>query len=97
MAYSIIGESTGRGYERVRKKIHELPSNQVELPSLYRLKQQLPLKVIPVNKCLPVYTHKSNLKTELMLGTSNESFKTEEEAMVLLSDMSENTTGSSQL
>ena len=97
MAYSIIGESTGRGYERVRKKIHELPSNQVELPSLYRLKQQLPLKVIPVNKCLPVNTHKSNLKTELMLGTSNESFKTEEEAMVLLSDMSENTTGSSQL
>ena len=33
VAYSIMDEATGRGHERIRKRLQALPSNEMELPS----------------------------------------------------------------
>ena len=69
-AYGIIGESTGRGFERIRKKYNNIQPNN-PLPSSYNLQQKLPVSIVPfqhelmeTSKCL-VPTH---VKNEIMLG-----------------------------
>ena len=43
-AFAILGESTGRGYERIRAKL-----NNPDLPSLYKIDSHLPAKVEDVS------------------------------------------------
>ena len=44
LAYQVLGETTSRGYERIRKKVAQtLDSN---LPSVYMLNKSLPLKAV---------------------------------------------------
>ena len=50
VSYAIMGEATGRGYERIRKTYNDLPSTNTPLPSQYILNQQLPIEIKAVKK-----------------------------------------------
>ena len=46
LAYGIIGESTGRGFERIRSKYNKIQPDK-PLPSSYYLNKQLPVSIVP--------------------------------------------------
>ena len=46
-AYDIIGESTGRGFERIRSKYNKIQPDK-PLPSSYYLNKQLPASIVPL-------------------------------------------------
>ena len=89
----ILSESTGNGYERVRKELKKkLPAKHTDnLKSLYLLKKDLPLKVESVTySCVDGRNFDSRKEEvdDLIYGFGN-FVKTEEEALQLLSSGSE--------
>jgi len=88
VAYSIMGEATGRGYEKKKKRLQSLPSNKMELPSSYTLKKQLPLSIIPMQRKIGVDANDEKVKCEEFFGLGDvNDVKTEDEAMLVFSDM----------
>ena len=93
LAYGIIGESTGRGFERIRKKYDKIQSNN-PLPSSYHLQEKLPVSIIPfqhelmeTSKC-SVPTH---VKNQIMLGfllNHGNIIKTEDDAVQMFCNVS---------
>ena len=90
VSYAIMGEATGRGYERIRKKYNDLPSTNTPLPSEYVLNQQLPIEIKAVKKTIVgVDGIDPEIKNEILLGIGNHDIvKSEEDAMVMFSEMS---------
>jgi len=92
-AMKILSESTGNGYERVRKELKKkLPAKHTDkLKSLYLLKKDLPLKVESVTYSCDDGRSLDSRREEvddLIYGFGN-FVKTEEEALQLLSSGSE--------
>ena len=96
MAYTILGESTGRGYERIRKKFNEINIDK-PLPSMYFLNKKLPIKI----EAIEFDSNSSELdmtadKDKLLYGlATGKDVKSEEEALMLFSqkDQLEKTIG----
>ena len=86
LAYGIIGESTGRGFERIREKYNKIqPTNP--LPSGYHLNKKLPVSIVSFEHDL-IGSSKSlvssNVKEEILLGfhqNNDEFIKSEEDAV----------------
>ena len=87
LAYGIIGESTGRGFERIREKYNKLqPENP--LPSTYHLNKKLPVQIVPFEHELITKSKSSNISThvkeQILLGVlpnSDKIIKCEEDAI----------------
>ena len=84
-AIKILSESTGNGYERVRKELKlKLPPEQTEgLKSLFLIKKDLPLKVESVTyqcKCIDENDN-SKEEIEVLLYGLGAVVKNEEEAL----------------
>ena len=96
IAYTILGESTGRGYERIRKKFNEINIDK-PLPSMYFLNKKLPIKI----EAIEFDSNSSELdmtadKDKLLYGlATGKDVKSEEEALMLFSqkDQLEKTIG----
>ena len=90
LAYAILGESTGRGYERIRVKFNEIDPNK-QLPSIYMLNKDLPLQIVPIEVAVQTCSAcTSTFDEDLLLGTNGTSqFKTEEEAALYFSSLSQ--------
>ena len=88
-AINILSESTGNGYERIRKElISKLPPEQTsELKSLYHIRKQLPLKIESVTYNYDCDDDAFNRKEEIddLLYGLGGYVKSEEEALQLLS------------
>ena len=86
LAYGIIGESTRRGFKRIREKYNKIqPTNP--LPSGYHLNKKLPVSIVSFEHDL-IESSKSfvssNVKEEILLGfhQNNDKFiKSEEDAV----------------
>ena len=96
-AYAILGESTGRGYERIRSKI-----GKDKLPSMHHIKKNLPVKVECVEfDTSTVLEHSSKDENEGVVdmeywdlalhGHGGSYVKNEEHALQLFSSNPDNT------
>ena len=90
VSYAIMGEATGRGYERIRKKYNDLPSTNTPLPSQYKLNQQLPIDIKAVKKSFAgVDGIQPDIKNDILLGVGNHDIlKSEDDAMTMFSELS---------
>ena len=93
-AMVILSESTGRGYERIRKQMQMKFGNDANLPSGYKIERQLPLKVESVSfqYADDEYNNKYNSTTaeyddreDLLYGHSSKPLKSEVDALQLFS------------
>ena len=92
-AIAIMGESTARGYERIRKRLQKKKNGGggTNLPSVYHINKNLPLKIENVAFKYVGDEESNNLVVErerLIYGTANgstASVKNEEHALSLLS------------
>ena len=91
MAYRIMGEATGRGYERIRQKFNEINPDKL-LPSVYILNKQLPIEVKGVELCISCDKDNDLVKEEVLLGIGDhDMIKNEEDAMAFFSQSKKNT------
>ena len=90
LAYQIMAESTGRGYERIRKK-HNKVRPESQLPSKYILEKNLPMKVMGLQFCMPCSDEEVTVKEDILLGKnySTSLLHNEEEAMAFFSQTQE--------
>ena len=94
-AMVILGESTGRGYKRIRKQINnKFGHEEANLPSAYKIDKQLPLKVENVSFKYAdgnYNNHGSNTAAEyndredLLYGDSSKPLKSELDALQVFS------------
>ena len=95
---TILLETSGRGYDRIRRKLKE--EQTVTLPSVYMINKQLPLQVDALSYAIQTNLTQTSVKTkereEVLLGTASD-IKTEEEALVLLSDKLSNQDGNLEI
>ena len=68
-AVKIMGEVTGRGFQRIRKSYNDNHPDKPDLPSLYKLNNNLPLDSVPVEVIVDAPDSKDLLlKEEILLG-----------------------------
>ena len=81
-----LGESTGRGYERIRGKFNDIHP-QKALPSIYKLNQDLPIDILPLQLYVPSNDDEEEVlkdaaKEEILLGIGdNKHLKTDEDVI----------------
>ena len=90
LAYAILGESTGRGYERIRVRFNEIDPNR-QLPSIYMLNKDLPLKVVPIELIVDSFaSNNSGVNEDVLMGLSQDvTFKTDSDAIEYFSSLSQ--------
>ena len=94
LAYGIVGESTGRGFERIRVKYNKIvPDNP--LPSNYLLNKKLPASIIPFEHKLIEKSKKSvtsETKEKILFGIlpkCDNVIKSEEDALQIFSKINQ--------
>ena len=87
VAYAIMGESSSRGYERIRKKFNEVVTDGTQLPSVYKLNQAMPIKCESLKIYVPSDEKKEQKKEDVLLGNTSVSdyLKFEDEALSMFS------------
>ena len=83
-AVLIMGEATGRGFERIRKKYMLTHPEKQALPSLYKLNKSLPMDSVPIQVVIdaPESQSSERMKEEILLGIGDHA-TTQEDAFEL--------------
>ena len=87
MAYTIMGEATGRGYERIRKHFNEINPDH-PLPSVYLLNKHLPTEFEAIEFDVGGEEDDDDMnEMEKKLYGISKDVKSEQEALVMFSQM----------